>query len=174
MSTHASYAITHEIAKRGKIFLEGKFVKDCMLKVAEIVCPDKQCAFQNVSLSRMTKTRRVEEISSDINDQLKSHIEKNISALLALDGSTAQLFIFIRGVTENFQIFEEFFAMVSLKDQTRGSYLYGAISNAIDQSILQWFQFVGVTTNGAPSMTGKESGLVTLLRKKRWIIQNPT
>ena len=84
-STHASYVVAYEIAKRGKPFSEGEFVKDCMLKVAEIVCPDKQRAFQNVSLSRMTVTRRVQEIGSDINDQLKSDIEKYVSVSLALD-----------------------------------------------------------------------------------------
>ena len=170
-STHASYVVAYEIAKRGKPFSEGEFVKDCMLKVAEIVCPDKQRAFQNVSLSRMTITRRVEEIGSDINDQLKSDIEKYVSVSLALDestdiGSTAQLLIFIRGVTENFQISEELFAMISLKDRTRGSDLCNAVSDAIEKSNLKWSQLVGVTTDGAPSMIGKESGLVTLLRKK--------
>ena len=74
-STHARYVITYEIAKRGKPLLKGEFIKDCMLKIAEIVCPDKQRAFQNVSLSQMTIMRRVEEIGSDINDQLKSDIE---------------------------------------------------------------------------------------------------
>ena len=53
--------------------------------------------------------------------------------------STAQLLIFIRGVTENFQIFEELFAMVSLKDQTRGSDL----CDAIEKNNLQWSQLVG-------------------------------
>ena len=126
-----------------------------MLKVAEIVCPDKQRAFQNVSLSRMTITRRVEEIGSDINDQLKSDKEKYVSVLLALDestdiGSTAQLLIFIRGVTESFQIFEELFAMISLKDRTRGSDLCNAVSDAIEKNNLKWSQLVGVTTDGAP------------------------
>ena len=52
-STHASYVVTYEIAKGEKQFLEGElFVKDCMLKVAEIVCPDKQFTFQNVSLHK--------------------------------------------------------------------------------------------------------------------------
>ena len=170
-STHASYVVAYEIAKRGKPFVEGEFVKDCMLKVAEIVCPDKQPAFQNVSLSRMTITRRVEEIGTDIKEQLNSDVEKYVSVSLALDestdiGSTAQLLVFIRGVTEDFQISEELFAMVSLKDRTRGSDLCDAVSDAIDKSNLQWSQLVGVTTDGAPSMTGKESGFVTLLRKK--------
>ena len=49
-------------------------------------------------------------------------------------GSTAQLLIFIRGVTENFQISEELLAMVSLKDRTRGSDLCDAVSDVIDKS----------------------------------------
>ena len=56
--------------------------------------------------------------------------------------------------------------MVSLKNWTRGSDLCDAVSDAIDKSSLQWFQLVSVTTDGASSMTGKESGLVTSLRKK--------
>ena len=83
-STHASYVVAYEIAKRGKPFVEGEFVKDCMLKVAEIVCPDKQPAFQNISLSRMTITRRVEEIGSDIKEQLNSDIEKYVQILALL------------------------------------------------------------------------------------------
>ena len=72
----------------------------------------------------MTITRRVEEIGTDIIEQLNSDIEKYVSVSLALDestdiGSTAQLLVFIRGVTEDFQISEELFAMVSLKDRTR-------------------------------------------------------
>ena len=76
MSTHASYVIAYEIAKPGKSFLEKEFVKNCMLKVAKILCPDKQCAFQIANLSQMKITRRVEEINSDTNDQLNSNIKK--------------------------------------------------------------------------------------------------
>ena len=95
----------------------------------------------------MPITSRVEDIGSDINDQLKSDIEKYVSVSLALDestdiGSTAQLLIFIRGVTENFQSFEELFAMISLKDRTRGSDLCNAVSDAIEKSILKWSQSV--------------------------------
>ena len=94
--------------------------------------------------------------------------EKYVSVSLALDestdiGSTARLLIFIGGVTEDFQISEELFAILSLKDRKRGSDLCDAVTDAIDKSNLQWSQLVGVTTDGAPSMT---VSLVTLLRKK--------
>ena len=110
-----------------------------MLIVAEIVCPDKQGAFQNVSSSRMIITRREEEIHSNIKNQLNSDIQKYVRVSLALDesthiNSTAQLLVFIRGVREHFQISDELFAMVSLKDRTRGSDLCNAVSDAIDKS----------------------------------------
>ena len=66
-------------------------------------------------------TRRVEEIGSDINNQLKNDVEKYVSVSLALDestniGSIAQLLIFIRRVTKDFQISKEHFSMVNLKN----------------------------------------------------------
>ena len=87
----------------------------------------------------MTITHREEEIGSDIKNQLNSAIQKYVPVSLALDesthiGSTAQLLVFIRGVREDFQISDELFAMVSLKDRTRGSDLCDAVSDAIDKS----------------------------------------
>ena len=56
--------------------------------------------------------------------------------------------------------------MISLKDRTQGSDLCNAVSDTIEKSNLKWSQLVGVTMDGTPSMIGKESGLVILLRKK--------
>ena len=71
-----------------------------MLKVAQIVCPDKQRAFQSVRLSQMTISRKVEEIGCEIKNQLSSGKQKYASVPLVLDesidiDSTAQLLIFI-------------------------------------------------------------------------------
>ena len=112
-SSHANYVVAYEIAKQGKPFLEGELVKNCMLEVEEIVCRDEQRAFQNVSLSRITITRRVEKIGSDFKDQLDGGIQKYVSVSLVLDesidiGSTAELHIFIREITKTFQSRQSF------------------------------------------------------------------
>jgi len=142
-----------------------------MLKIADIVCPDKKGAIRNVSLARMTITRRVEEIGNDLHDQLQNDVQKFVSASLALDesmdiGSTAQLLIFLREVTKDFQVSEELLALVSLKQRTRGCDIFEAVCDTIDKSNVKWSQLVGVTTDGGPSMTGRESGLVALLKRK--------
>ena len=53
-AVRASYVITEEIAKKRKPFSDGEFIKDCMMRAAEIVCPDKKQCFLNISLSRNT------------------------------------------------------------------------------------------------------------------------
>ena len=141
-----------------------------MLKIADIVCPDKKGAIRNVSLARMTITRRVEEIGNDLHDQLQNDVQKFVSASLALDesmdiGSTAQLLIFLREVTKDFQVSEELLALVSLKQRTSCD-IFEAVCDTIDKSNLEWSQLVGVATDGAPSVTGRESSFVALLKKK--------
>ena len=42
----ASYLITNEIVLASKPFSDGDFVKTCMLKAAEIVCPENRQAFE--------------------------------------------------------------------------------------------------------------------------------
>ncbi len=41
----ASYLIANEIAQASKPFSEGKLIKKCMIKAAELVCPEKKTGF---------------------------------------------------------------------------------------------------------------------------------
>ena len=56
----ASYHVAYLAAT--KPFSEGEFVKDCMLAVADEVCPEKKSLFESVSLSATTLTRHVKEM----------------------------------------------------------------------------------------------------------------
>ena len=107
--------------------------------MAEIVYPDKLQAFQNVRLTQMTIPHRVGEISTDIKDQLNSNIEKYVTVCrlqmsLQTLRFTAQLPIFIYGVTKDFQISIVLFALVSLKNQMQGSHLCNAVSDMTDKN----------------------------------------
>ena len=79
----ASYIITWEIAKAAKPFSEGAFVKTCMLKATELVCPEKRLALANISLSRPTVTERVEELSGDLNSQQKDKVKSFIASSIS-------------------------------------------------------------------------------------------
>lgn len=43
----ASFVVAEEIAKSARPFTEGEFVKRCMIKVCDVMCPDKKQAFLN-------------------------------------------------------------------------------------------------------------------------------
>lgn len=62
----ASYVIASQVALASKPYSEGEFVKNCMLKAAEIVCPEKRQAFANISLTRNTVADRISEQSADL------------------------------------------------------------------------------------------------------------
>ena len=56
----ASFIIAEEIARACKPFPEGEFIKSCIEKVCNVVCPDKRQAFADISLSRNTVASRVD------------------------------------------------------------------------------------------------------------------
>ncbi|XP_078495358.1 general transcription factor II-I repeat domain-containing protein 2-like [Ciona intestinalis] len=167
----ASYVVSYNIARRSRPFIEGEFVRDCMLQVVELLCPEQRSKFANISLSNNTVTRRIEDIGNDIDLQMNELLENFTYFSIALDESTdlsdtAQLLIFIRGITDKFEVHEELLSLQSLKGQTRGVDIFDAICSAFCHHNVDWNKLVGVTTDGAPSMVGKRSGCVALLKSK--------
>ena len=56
--------------------------------------------------------------------------------------------------------------MESLKDTTTGKDLFESVINSITRSGLNLDKLLSITTDGAPSLTGKHSGLVKLTNDK--------
>ena len=79
-----------------------------------------------------------------------------------IDG-TAQLLIFVRSITENFEFTEEFLSMESMKDTTTGEDIFECVENAFCTMELPWQKMVSVTSDGCPSLTGKNVGLLKRL-----------
>jgi hypothetical protein len=50
-AVHASFAISQIIAKKSKPFTDNEYVKECLMKAAEILCPEKKHFFKTISLS---------------------------------------------------------------------------------------------------------------------------
>ncbi|XP_044730447.1 general transcription factor II-I repeat domain-containing protein 2A-like [Chrysoperla carnea] len=141
------------------------------MAVVEEVCPEKKSAFESVSLSRMTMTRRIEDLGSDLMVQLKSKASQFKMFSIATDESTdvtdiAQLLVFIRGINNSFEVTEELAAMKSIKTTTTGEDLFKEVSEIFDDLNLDWNKLTAITTDGAPSMVGRHNGLVARLRKK--------
>ena len=139
-----------------------------MLDVADQVCPQHRQKFEEVSLSRRTLARRIKAISEDLTSQLKGLVSSFQLFSLALDESTdiddtAQLLIFVRGISKNFEITEELLSMESMKDTTTGKDIFECVKNALRTMELPRQKMVSVTAGGCPTLTGKNVGLLKRL-----------
>ena len=121
-----------------------------MLDVADQVSPEHRQKFEEVSLSRRTVARRIKAIGEDLTSQLKGLVPSFQLFSLALDESTdiddtAQLLIFVRGISENFEITKELLSMESMKDTTTGKDIFECVENAFRTMELPWQKMVSVT-----------------------------
>lgn len=165
----ASYVVAYQIAKHSKPFDDGEFLKTCFSAVSALLCPESKTKFEQIALSRRSISRRIEKIRGYLNDQLKLLIKNAKCYSIALDESCdvkdiAQLCIFIRGITENFELFEELLSMQPMVGRTTGNDFFTEFMKCNSEYEIDIKKIVSVTTDGCPSMIGKNKGLVTLLK----------
>ncbi|CAM2112122.1 unnamed protein product [Caretta caretta] len=163
-TTKASYVLAFKITKQNKPFAEGEFLKECMVDVSGMLCPEYQNKFENIILSRRTVTCCVEVIDEHLASELNKKAQSFTLCSLALNDSTdikdtAQLLIFVRGIDDKFEITEEFLSMESMKGTTKGSDLYERVSGCLVHLKLPWSKLANVTTDGSPNLTGKNEVL---------------
>ena len=60
---------SYEVARHGKPFSDSEFITQCLIKVIEIMCLDMQ-EINNVSLSRNTVVRQIEDLAANLNHQV--------------------------------------------------------------------------------------------------------
>ena len=114
-----------------------------------------------ISLSRPTVTRRIENMSLDVKQQLIKHFNEFKYFSVAVDESsdakdTAQLSIFIRGIKDNFEIMEEFVQLMPLRDTTKGRDIFEAVLACFGEYELDLARLISVTTDGTPAMVGSQ------------------
>lgn len=146
-----------------------------MLAFVDKICPDKKKDFEDISLSARTCIRRTEELGNNLMQQFKEKINSFNYFSLAIDESTnvcdtAQLLIFIRGIDDNFNIYEELADLCSLKGTTIGEDLFESINKCLNNLGLEWKKLVSITTDGGKNMSGSNKGVVGRIKKK--MLQN--
>ncbi|PNF38763.1 hypothetical protein B7P43_G14030, partial [Cryptotermes secundus] len=122
----ASYVIAERIAKNSKCFSESEFVKECLVKTAEIYS-----CWQKLKVSRHFLIA-VDE-SADVS-------------------GVAQLAVFIRACDTDLIITEELLDIISLKNTTTGEDIFNEVYGLLEEYNLLLSKLVCVATDGAPSM----------------------
>ena len=128
--------------------------------------PREKHLAEQTSLSRFTVLRKTNDLSDNIKEILKERLKSCEAFSLALDESidisdTAQLVIFNRSVTADFDIVEELLDMASLSSTTTGQDICEQVLKVVEKIELNPAKLCGVTTDGAPSMTGRINGFNT-------------
>ena len=113
----------------------GEFFKKRMLDVADQVCPEYRQKFEEVSLSKRTVACHIKGIGEDLTSQLKGLVPSFQLFSLAFDRTTdiddtAQLLIFVGGISENFEITEEFLSIKAMKYTTTREDIFQCVENA--------------------------------------------
>ena len=167
-----SCVLAQKIAAKSRPFADGEFIKECMDAAVKILCPSQASLFSKISLSRQTITRRIEDLAENIENALKKATSDFVFYSVAFDESTdmsdtAQLAIFIRGVDSNFVVTEEMLRLYPMTGTTKGTDISKAVKDTlVDRFSLSLKNLSGIATDGAPSMTGRKEGAVTLLRNE--------
>jgi hypothetical protein len=168
---HASYEIAQMLAKNKKPHTDGEKIIVPALKIAaETMLSNVEAQkLAQIPLSAATVSRRIQDMSEDINNQIREHftsekdpIEKLWS--LQVDESTdisnkAQLIAFLRFVKDG-NIIEQFFFCDDLKTTTTGKDVFELVNQKVLEKGLLWKNCVSVCTDGAPSMQGCNKGFI--------------
>ncbi|GFW63026.1 transposable element Tcb1 transposase [Trichonephila clavipes] len=88
LHVEVSLGVAEIIAKEGRPFTDGDFVKKCCLIASEKLCPEAKRKFENTSLNRRTIQRRIQQLHEDIENQVKSAASNFEYFSLAVDEST--------------------------------------------------------------------------------------
>lgn len=171
----ASLEVSKTIAKHGKPFSDGDYIKEAWLECAPYLFEDfqnKEKILQRIKelpVSRNTVKERVIKMNSNIRDQITKDISLCQSFSICLDESTdatssARLAIIAR-YPRGDEMREELIKLANLPGKTTGSDICEAVVNELSNAQIDLSKIVSVTTDGAPSMTGKDAGFVNLFTR---------
>ncbi|GFW10449.1 uncharacterized protein TNCV_892441 [Trichonephila clavipes] len=163
----ASYSAANAIARHGKPFQEGEFLKEVWLACATSLFDDfdnKDKIIQrikDVPLSRNTMKDRILKLAENVTDQQKNDINSAPLISLCLDESiditkSARLAVFARYCVGNI-IKEELIAITSLLTTAKGTDICTTARNSLAEKGIDLKKIVSVTTDGAPNMELSET-----------------
>ena len=164
--TKLSFKFCECMAEKRKPFTDGELIKNCLTIFTKYACPEYKHLVEQISLSRFTVSRRINDLSDNIKETLKDRLKLCEAFSLALDESTdindtAQLVIFIRAVTADFDIIEEFLDMASLSSTATEQDICEQVFKVVKKFKLNAAILCCVTTDGALSITGKTNEFIT-------------
>lgn len=166
----ASYQVAELIAKSKQphTVAETLILPACKIIVEEMLGPGAVKEIAQVPLSNNTISRRIDDMSADIEKSVLEKLHISGKFALQLDESTdisghAQLLANVRFVDGD-SIRENFLFCKELPERTTGEEIFRVVSEYFDQRELKWQNCVSVCTDGAAAMLGCTKGFVNRVK----------
>lgn len=167
----ASYLASFRIAKEGKPHTIGEtLLLPAARDMVQAVLGEKSAKeIQKVPLSNNTVKRRIDDMSSNIEETLALQLQECTYFALQIDESTdvtnmAQLLVFVR-YDYHEEIKEEFLFCKPLESNTKAENIFSVIDNYLSKIGVPWKKCVGICTDGAKAMYGHLTGLAAKVKK---------
>ena len=149
----------------------GDLFKDCMVQTVKTLFPEKADTLRTVEqvpLSRNTCTRRVEDIANHLTNTIVDNLKTCESFSVALDetndiNDTAQLSVFTRYFLDG-SFHEDLLGVICLEGLTTGAIIYDGFQRYMEQKDIPLNKIIGLATDGAPAMVGKNNGFLKHIR----------
>lgn len=167
--------VAWNLAKSKKPFIDSELITTCAIEmVGEVLNHDEKTKktvvelLKQVPMSDNSATRRVEVLAAECFSTLLTDLKNAGAISLAIDSSCdrtdmEQLSVFARFFDgHNFR--EELLCLLPLPGRTMGEICFNEVTTQFfEKNGLDMTKIVSIVTDGAPSMVGRQQGLVSML-----------
>ena len=162
-STEASYRIAHCIAKHGKPFTDGEYIKEAFLCSSEVLfnsLPNKETIksrIKAIPVSARSVERRIEELEENVCAQQTAGLKEATVFSVALDESVdvndiPRLAVMVRYC--DLTVREELCCLKPMPETTKGEDIAKVFMEHFEERGIDISKIFAVTTDGAPAMVG--------------------
>ena len=173
--TIASYITSSVIAKHGKPFSHGEYIKEAWLQSSPFLFQDFENReeiiqrIKDMPIARNTVKERILKMGENVTYQQKIDIKSSSLVSLCVDQSTditgsARLAVFIRYLKKN-EIREELIHLASISATSGEAEFCEAVLNALLKMEIEASKVVSISSDGVLHMLNHETGFMDELKK---------
>ncbi|XP_055544052.1 zinc finger BED domain-containing protein 5-like [Wyeomyia smithii] len=161
----ASFRISYHVAKSGKAHtIAENLIASCLQDAVKCILGEGPALkVSRIPLSNSTVSRRIEDMSVNIEDTVVARVKNSKYFAIQVDESTdvsdfAVLLVIVRYINVS-MVGENLLLCHALTKRTRGEDIFNAINVYFEEKQIDWKNCCGLCTDGAKSMSGCYSGL---------------